>query len=326
MKLSRRRFLLSAAIVGGGVLIGYAATRPSRHRLANETVAENGQRFVSSWIRIDPDNRVTVYVPHSEMGQGVHTSLAMMAADEMDADWELINAEQAPATDLFANGDLITGFAAEFGVPAFLDSILAASSVKVAQLVNLQTTGGSSSVRFTGEHAMRNAGAAAREMLIACAAERWGVPAEQCYTQLSHVHHNASGRSLSFGELATAAAELEPPENPRLKQPSEFNIMGKALSRRDIPAKVVGSAKFGIDAYSNDMLFAAIRISPVFGARLVSVDPGEALSRREGHHSLAPAGAVCSAAGGLRDLLWLQACPTAHRPADSRTSFRDPSS
>ena len=170
MKISRRRFLLSAAVVGGGVLIGYAATRPSRHRVANETLARDGQRYITSWIRLDPDNRVTVYIPHSEMGQGVHTSLAMMAADEMDADWELVTAEQAPATDLFANGDLITGFAEEFGIPAFLNPILAASSLKVAQLVNLQTTGGSSSVRFTGEHAMRNAGAAAREMLIECAA------------------------------------------------------------------------------------------------------------------------------------------------------------
>ncbi|MBT8146803.1 MAG: molybdopterin-dependent oxidoreductase, partial [Gammaproteobacteria bacterium] len=183
-------------------------------------------------------------------------------------------------TDLFANGDLITGFAEEFGVPAFLNPILAASSLKVAQLVNLQTTGGSSSVRFTGEHAMRNAGAAAREMLVACAAERWGVPAAECHTQLSHVHHNASGRSLTYGELAEAAAELEPPENPRLKQPSEFTIMGKALSRDDIPLKVNGSAKFGIDAYSDDMLFAAIRISPVFGAKLVSVDASEALAKR----------------------------------------------
>ena len=280
MNLSRRRFLLSAAVVGGGVLIGYAATRPSRHRLANETLAENGQRFFTSWLRLDPDNRVTVYVPHSEMGQGVHTSMAMMAADELDADWELVTAEQAPATDLFANGDLITGFAKEFGVPGFLDPILAASSLKVAQLVNIQTTGGSGSVRFTGEHAMRNAGAAAREMLIACAAERWGVPVEECHTQLSHVHHNASGRSLPYGELAEAAAELEPPDNPRLKQPSEFTIMGKALSRAEIPLKVNGSAKYGIDAHSDDMLYAAIRISPVFGAKLVSVDASEALARR----------------------------------------------
>jgi len=280
MKISRRRFLLSATVVGGGVLIGYAATRPSRHRVANETLAQNGQRFFTSWLRLDPDNRVTVYVPHSEMGQGVHTSMAMMAADELDADWELVSAEQAPATDLFANGDLITGFASEFGVPAFLEPIIAASSLKVAQLVNLQTTGGSGSVRFTGEHAMRNAGAAAREMLITCAAERWGVPVEECHSQLSYVHHNASGRSLSYGELAEAAAELEPPESPRLKQPSEFTIMGKALSRAEIPLKVNGAAKYGIDAHSDDMLYAAIRIAPVFGARLVSVDASEALARR----------------------------------------------
>ena len=97
MTISRRRFLLSTAVIGGGLLIGYAATRPSRHRVANETLAHNGQRFLTTWLRIDPDNRVTVYVPHSEMGQGVHTSLAMMAADELDADWELVTAEQAPA-------------------------------------------------------------------------------------------------------------------------------------------------------------------------------------------------------------------------------------
>ncbi len=279
MKISRRRFLLSTAVIGGGLLIGYAATRPSRHRLANETLGSDGQRYLTTWLRIDPDNRVTVYIPHSEMGQGVHTSLAMMAADEMDADWELVTARQAPATDLFANGDLITGFASEFGVPAFLNPILAASSVRISQLVNLQTTGGSSSVRFTGEHGMRNSGAAAREMLIACAAERWGVPAEECFTRLSHVHHNASGRSLSYGELAAAAAELEPPENPRLKQPAEFTLMGKALSRSDIPPKVNGSARYGIDAYSEDMLVAAIRMAPVFGSRLLSVDASQALSR-----------------------------------------------
>jgi len=280
MKISRRRFLLSTAVVGGGLLIGYAATRPSRHQLANETVAQGDQRFLTAWLRLDPDNRVTVYVPHSEMGQGVHTALAQMAADELDADWELVTAEQAPATDLFANGDLITGFAGEFGVPAFLKPILAASSVKISQLVNLQTTGGSSSVRFTGEHGMRNAGAAAREMLIAAAAARWGVAADELTTELSHVHHNASGRSLSYGELAAEAALLEPPEQPRLKTPAEFRIMGRALSRADIPPKVNGTARYGIDAHSEDMLYAAIRLSPVFGARLVSVDASAALSRR----------------------------------------------
>lgn len=280
MKITRRRFLLSTAVAGGGVLIGYSALKPSKHRLANRDLAEEGERFVTSFIKIEQDNKITIYVPHSEMGQGVHTSLPMMAADELDAAWEDIVVEQAPAIDLYANGELVKGFAAEFGVPSFLAGIINASAVAVAEIVNLQTTGGSSSVRFTGESAMRTSGAAARQMLVDCAAARWSVPSEECSTQLSHVHHNASGRSISYGELAADAALLEPPENVTLKERSQFNIMGKAISRVDIPAKVDGSAEYGIDAHSEDMLYAAIRLAPVFGTKLVSVDAGDVLSRR----------------------------------------------
>jgi isoquinoline 1-oxidoreductase beta subunit len=279
-KISRRRFLITSALVGGGVLIGYSATRPSRHRLANIELAQRGEHYVTSLLKIEADNTVTVYVPHSEMGQGVHTSLSMMAADELDADWELVKIEQAPAIDLFANGDVIKGFASEFGVPSFLEGLVSVSAIKVAELMNLQITGGSSSVRFTGEFGMRTAGAAARQMLIDCAATRWGVAADECTTQLSHVHHNASGRSLAYGELAGDAALLEPPEDPVLKDPSQFNIMGKAISRVDIPAKVDGSANYGLDAKPADMLYAAIRFAPVFGTKLVSVDAGDVLNRR----------------------------------------------
>ena len=279
-KISRRRFLITSALVGGGVLIGYSATRPSRHRLANTELAQRGEHYVTSLLKIEADNTVTVYVPHSEMGQGVHTSLSMMAADELDADWKLVKIEQAPAIDLFANGDVIKGFASEFGVPSFLEGLVSVSAIKVAELMNLQITGGSSSVRFTGEFGMRTAGAAARQMLIDCAATRWGVAADECTTQLSHVHHNASGRSLAYGELAGDAALLEPPEDPVLKDPSQFNIMGKAISRVDIPAKVDGSANYGLDAKPADMLYAAIRFAPVFGTKLVSVDAGEVLNRR----------------------------------------------
>ncbi|HIA58908.1 MAG TPA: xanthine dehydrogenase family protein molybdopterin-binding subunit [Gammaproteobacteria bacterium] len=279
-KISRRRFLITSALVGGGVLIGYSATRPSRHRLANTELAQRGEHYVTSLLKIEADNTVTVYVPHSEMGQGVHTSLSMMAADELDADWKLVKIEQAPAIDLFANGDVIKGFASEFGVPSFLEGLVSVSAIKVAELMNLQITGGSSSVRFTGEFGMRTAGAAARQMLIDCAATRWGVAADECTTQLSHVHHNASGRSLAYGELAGGAALLEPPEDPVLKDPSQFNIMGKAISRVDIPAKVDGSANYGLDAKPADMLYAAIRFAPVFGTKLVSVDAGDVLNRR----------------------------------------------
>lgn len=280
MKMNRRRFILAGAVAGGGVLIGYSATRPSRHRRANVDLVQGEERFVTSFIKIEPDNQVTIYVPHSEMGQGIHTSLSMMAADELDAAWENVNIEQAPAIDLFANGDLVKGFAGEFGVPSFLMGLVNVSAFAVAEIMNLQTTGGSSSVRYTGEYAMRTAGAAAREMLISAAANRWNLPASELTTELGFVQHNATGQSLSYGELASDSALLEPPENPMLKEASQFNIMGKAISRNDIPAKVDGTAMYGLDAHSDDMLYAAIKLAPVFGTKLVSVDATEALAHR----------------------------------------------
>ena len=278
-KLNRRKFLLVSAVAGGGVLIGYAATRPSRHRRANDSLASDNERFVTSWIRLQPDNRITVYVPHSEMGQGIHTALGQMAADELDAAWKLVDIEQAPATDLFANDAIVKGFGGEL-LPPFLMGLVNASALTVARIANLQITGGSSSVRYTGENTIRVAGAAARQMLLQCAADRWGAAVDECTTELSHVHHSASGRSIPYGDLAEAAAELEPPAEPVLKDRSQFTIMGKAISRRDIPPKVDGSAPYGIDAHSEDMLYAALRLAPVFGSKLASVDATEALAQR----------------------------------------------
>ena len=280
MKVSRRNFLLSTAMVGGGVLIGYSASRPTRHRRANNEMVEDTERFITSFIKIDPSNRITIYVPHSEMGQGIHTSLSMMVADELDANWEDVNIEQAPAIDLFANGDMLKGFATEFGVPNFLMGLVNASAFTVVEIMNLQTTGGSASIRFTGEYGMRPAGAAARQMLLQAAANRWDVSIDELTTKLSHVHHDYSGRSFSYGELADDASVLEPPEEPILKDRSQFQIMGKAISRNDIPAKVDGSAMYGLDAHSEDMLYAAIRLAPVFGTKLISVDATEALAQR----------------------------------------------
>ncbi len=280
MKMKRRHFLLGAAVAGGGLLIGYSASRPSKHRLANRELVAGEERFLTSFIRLFPDNKVTIYVPHSEMGQGIHTSLAMMAADEMDVAWEDVSIEQAPATDMYANGELVKGFAGEFGLPGFLTGLVNFSATTIAEVMNLQITGGSSSVRYTGEFAMRPAGAGARQMLVQAAAAQWGVSSDELTTALGHVHHNASGRSLSYGELASAAAELEPPEEVFLKDHSQFNIMGKSISRNDIPAKVNGTAMYGIDAHSDDMLYASIKLAPVFGTKLVSVDATAALAQR----------------------------------------------
>jgi isoquinoline 1-oxidoreductase subunit beta len=284
MSISRRRFLLGTAIAGGGLLIGYAATRPSRHSLANRDVAEQGQTFLTTWLRIDPDNQVTVIVPHSEMGQGVHTSLAMMAADELDADWSRVRVEQAPATDLFANGVLVKGFAASLGftVPAFLDRGMDALTLKAAEIMNLQITGGSSSVRFTGEMGMRAAGAAARQMLVSAAAIEWNVGAGEITAANSIVSHRASGRSATYGELASAAAQFDPPRSPLLKNPDQFSLMGKPIPRVDIPAKVDGSARFGIDARPDNMLYAAVLTAPVFGSKLQNTGNIDTVMQRRG--------------------------------------------
>lgn len=284
MKMNRRRFLLGTTVIGGGLLLGYAVTRPTRQSLANRDHTEAGQSFLTTWLRIDPDNQVTIVVPHSEMGQGVLTSLPMMAADEMDADWTQVRVEQAPATDLFANGVLIKGFAMSMGltVPAFLDRTVDFATLKAAEIMNMQITGGSSSVRFTGEMGMRAAGAAAREMLINAAAAQWDVAASECDARNSFVYHDASGRSASFGELASAAAAVEPPRNPTLKTPDRFTLMGTAVPRVDIPAKVDGSAMFGVDARPDGMLYAAVTTAPVFGGKLTRVDNVDAVMQRRG--------------------------------------------
>ena len=280
MTISRRRFILGTTVVGGGLLIGYASTRPSKHSIANREAGN--QPFLTTWLRISPDNTVTVIVPHSEMGQGILTSLPMMAADEMDADWDKVHVEQAPATDLFANGVLVKGFAESLGVsvPGFLNGVASAGAMKIAEIMNMQITGGSSSVRFTGEQGMRVAGAAAREMLVKAAAIRLDVPESELNTSLSYVHHSKSGRSLSYGELASDAARFEPSAEPRLKDPKDFTLMGKSIARIDIPAKVDGTARYGIDAEAPGMLYAAVRTSPVFGNKLVSVNADAALQRR----------------------------------------------
>ncbi|MDP2379781.1 MAG: molybdopterin-dependent oxidoreductase, partial [Pseudohongiella sp.] len=284
MSISRRRFLLGAAVVGGGLLLGYASTRPSRQSIANRDYAEDGQTFLTTWLRIDPDNIVTVIVPHSEMGQGVLTSLPMMAADELDADWANVRVEQAPATDLFANGVLVKGFAASMGfaAPAFLNRTMDFVTLKAAEIMNMQITGGSSSVRFTGEMGMRAAGAAAREMLVKAAAQAWDVPASEIATRNSRVYHEASSRSLSYGELASAAAQFEPSRSPVLKRPDQFTLMGTSVPRVDIPAKVDGTAQFGIDAMPEGMLYAAVTTSPVFGGQLQSVGNKDASLQQRG--------------------------------------------
>ncbi len=269
-KLRRRTFLISAAMLGGGALFGFIATP---NRLAIRAVSNKDKSWLATWVSITPDNTITVLVPHAEMGQGTHTALPMMLAEELDADWSLVQMQQAPAEAIYAVGDMIKGFiAAGLEVPAVFQRHVDYSFYKLAGLMNMQITGGSASVRFTGRYGMRRAGAAARDMLIQAAADQWQVEADECEAKLSYVHHNASGKSASYGELAALASTFAPPLQPVLKNKKDYLICGRPIPRFDTPAKVIGKQEYGIDIRLPGMKYAAIRHAPVFGSNAVSFD------------------------------------------------------
>ena len=215
-KWTRRAFIGTGTLVGGGFVLGVAGVTlsPSRHSVVSDDAAETGE--LNTWITVTPDNLVTVLVPHCEMGQGSQTALAMMAAEEMEADWDLVRVKEAPALDAYANAYSLRAFTGD-SIPAPFARAFDYGTYRLARWYGLQATGGSTAVRGTGRYGMSVAGAAAREMLIAAAAERFGVSPSECQAKSSRVVHAASGRSASFGELATAAAKLGVPSNPVLK-------------------------------------------------------------------------------------------------------------
>jgi isoquinoline 1-oxidoreductase beta subunit len=273
----------------GALVVGYALWPSRRLQRANALDAKAGERFVASWVKIADDDTVTIVVPHCDMGTGIFTALPQMAAEELDADWSKVNVEMAPSDPLFANGALGEGFILSQQhmtgdqIPAFLRGTVANTFRAIATHMNLQTTGGSSAVRTTGVYGMRVAGAAAREMLVKAAAARWNVPASECTTKASRVTHSPSGRSLRYGELATEATAYSASANPALKPRSQYQLVGKPVKRLDIPAKVNGATKYGIDTQLPGMMYAAIRIAPVFGSKLKAVEVSEALKRRGVH-------------------------------------------
>ncbi|MBA4208612.1 MAG: xanthine dehydrogenase family protein molybdopterin-binding subunit [Parvibaculum sp.] len=281
-KPTRRQFLIAGgAAAGGGLLlgIGFATSGPSRRMQAEAAAAEEGERFVTTWLKIAPDNMVTVYVPHSDMGQGTITALAMMAAEELEADWSLVTAEQAPAERAFANESLGNDIVSGDDVPPMLKGVTAATWYQVAKFMNLQVTGGSTAVRYTGQHGMRVTGAAAKDMLVKAAAARWRVSPSDCTASMSAVT-GPNGESATYGELAAEAAAYSPSARPALKPKSEWKIIGTARPRFDIPGKVDGSAKYGVDARPEGLLYAAVKLGPVSRSRVVSYDASEILKRR----------------------------------------------
>jgi isoquinoline 1-oxidoreductase beta subunit len=272
--------LLGGLGATGALIVGYALWPSHRVEMANALAAKPNERFINNWIKIASDDTITVVVPHCDMGTGIYTALPQMAAEELDADWSKVKVEAAPPDTIFANGPLGEGFILSSqnmtadSLPAFLRGTVANTFRTVAGYMDLQITGGSSAVRFTGVYGMRLAGAAAREMLVKAAAARWNVDPSACTTKANRVLHAASGRSLGYGELVADAATYSPSSNPPLKPKSQYTLVGTSVPRVDIPKKVNGTTNYGLDVQQPGMLYAAIRISPVFGGKLKSVDTG----------------------------------------------------
>lgn len=244
---SRRRFLKSGATIGGGLVVGFLVPGAKRFaQAAPAAAAAVSAGFApNAFLRIADDDTVTVLLSHSEMGQGIWTGLAMLIAEELDADWSKIKVEHAPAAPAYAH----TAF-------------------------GMQMTGGSTSTWSEFER-YRMAGATARALLLAAASKRLGVPAERLRTENGAVIDGS--RRLRYGELAAAAAGLAAPATPpKLKDAKDWKIIGKPTRRLDGPEKIDGRAKFGMDVHFDGLLTAMVARAPVFGGTVKSFDDSAA--------------------------------------------------
>ena len=241
-----RRGVLKGGLAGGFVL---AFHLPLRAANEPEQLPDNteGQFAPNAFIRIDHAGKTTLVMPQVEMGQGVYTALAMILAEELDADFTQVTLEHAPPNDKL------------YGNPVF----------------GVQVTGNSNSVRAFWKP-LRVAGAAARAMLVQAAAQQWQVDAASCSASDGKVIHTASNRTLAYGELVDAASKNSIPQDSPLKDPKNFTLIGKSLKRLDTPGKVDGKVVYGIDAILPGMKFATLAACPVFGGKVGRVDDAAA--------------------------------------------------
>jgi isoquinoline 1-oxidoreductase subunit beta len=243
---SRRSFLAGVSAAGGGLALAFAIPFGTARNAQAATLADDGQAAeITAWLVIHPDNSVVVRVAHAEMGQGILTGLAMLVAEELECDWASVRTEfVSPAENLRRDqiwGDMSTG---------------ASRTIAASQLY------------------LRQAGAIARQLLIAAAAARWRVPAEQCTAESGAITHAPSGRTVSFGAVAEDAAKIEPPVEVKLKEASQWKLLGKPRRRLDVLDKVTAQPIYAIDVRLPGMLYAAIAQCPTYGGKLRSVDEG----------------------------------------------------
>ncbi|NDQ55538.1 MAG: xanthine dehydrogenase family protein molybdopterin-binding subunit [Acidipila sp.] len=243
--VGRREFIRVGAAVGGGLLVSLYAPLPGG---ASEAWAADEKNFpLNAFVRIGTDETVTVIAAHSEMGQGVYTSLPMLLNEELEADWSRIRVESAPVDKVYNH-------------PVF----------------GMQMTGGSTTSPAEWER-YRKMGAMARTMLMQAAAKQWNVDVSSCRAEKGVVIHAASGRRATYGSLANAAAQLTPPAEVSLKPAKSFTLIGKPTRRLDTPSKTNGSAQFGLDVSVPGMLTAVVLRPPVFGGKVTKLDATEAL-------------------------------------------------
>lgn len=228
-KVNRRDFLKISGATGTGLVLGIPGS--AKALVPEDTFKPN------MWVQVDTDGTVTFWVHRSPLGQGVRTSLPQILADELEADWSMVQIEQGDADSRYGG----------------------------------QMTGGSASIR-TSWPLLRVAGASARAMLTTAAAQTWGVAESECWAYNGEVMHTPSGRTLGYGELAEKAAELPVPEDPPFKDPKEFRYIGTSMPRLDTPARVRGEAVFGMDFKLPEMLYACVARCPVFGGKVKSFD------------------------------------------------------
>lgn len=245
---SRRRFMQSSAAVSGGLTIGVALPITSKFAEAAEAAKPTE---LNAWVVVRPDDTVLIRYARSEMGQGASTAAPMIVAEELECDWRKVKMEYASANE----------------------------HVRRNRVWGSMASVGSFTIRTSQEY-LRKAGAGAREMLVQAAATRWNVPAGECTAKLGVITHGPTNRRVRYGQVATDAAKLEVPKDPKLKDPKDWTIIGKPMKRFDIPDTVMGRQRYAIDTQLPGMLYASANQCPVFGGKVKSFDESKIAGRR----------------------------------------------
>jgi len=278
-KLKRRHFIGYIAGATGALAVGWSIL-PPRQRLTpgSPLPVTPGQVALNGWVKVSPDDTVTIVMTQAEMGQGIHTSLAMLLADEMDAAWDRVKLEQSTLDKIYNNqAEIIDALPFQPDDNGYARRATRWMAAKIIREVpGALGTGGSSSVNDLW-FPMREAGASARAALIAAAADTWKVPAGECRTESSRVIHS-SGKSASYGELATRAGQMGVPKNVALKDPATFKLIGKPVRRLDNAPKINGSAIYSIDMLPPGLLYASVKMCPTLGGKVARLDAAVAQS------------------------------------------------